>query len=118
VGRINNKIMTKCIYCSKEKANSKEHYLPACLGSFRNFEQLSGKLCSSCNGRISKLEEQFCRCGPETFFRIVKKELRSENIMKSLHRFIEVVQVAGTSVEQVYDVLFGKRLEKGAFFFD
>ncbi len=64
--------MTKCIYCSKEKANSKEHYLPACLGSFRNFEQLSGKLCSSCNGRISKLEEQFCRCGPEAFFRIVK----------------------------------------------
>lgn len=59
-----------CIYCRKHGQLSREHYLPACLGSFRNFEPLYEKLCGECNGKIGRLEEQFCRCGPEAFFRI------------------------------------------------
>jgi len=27
--------------------------------------------CSNCNKKLGKLDEQFCRCGPEAFFRIV-----------------------------------------------
>jgi hypothetical protein len=48
--------------------------MPACLGMdyFYNFEKLYHKLCGGCNGKISVLEEQFCRCGPEAFFRIIK----------------------------------------------
>jgi hypothetical protein len=72
VGRLNKEVMIKCIYCGKEEANSREDYLPRCLGSFRNFGKLENKLCRKCNGAIGKIEEQFCRCGPEAFFRIVK----------------------------------------------
>lgn len=43
--------------------------MPACLGNFRNFELLYNKLCSQCNSEIGLIEEQFCRCGPEAFFR-------------------------------------------------
>lgn len=60
-----------CIYCRENKALSGEHYLPACLGKFLNFEQLYNKICSNCNGKLGQLEEQFCRCGPEAFLRIV-----------------------------------------------
>lgn len=61
--------MNLCIYCNIREATSKEHYLPACLGNFRNFEVLTDKLCSICNNKIGIIEEQFCRCGPEAFFR-------------------------------------------------
>lgn len=64
--------MNNCIYCGKEEANSKEDYLPRCLGAFRNFEKLLHKICKECNSKIGKVEEQFCRCGPEAFFRIIK----------------------------------------------
>lgn len=63
--------MPLCIYCDENKATSGEHYLPACLGNFQNYEQLHNKLCSKCNGTIGLLDEQFCRCGPEAFFRII-----------------------------------------------
>ena len=59
-----------CIYCHKNGQMSREHYLPACFGSFKNFEPLYGKLCGECNRKIGGLEEQFCRCGPEAFYRI------------------------------------------------
>jgi len=71
MGRLNKKIMSNCSYCGKEEANSQEHYLPACLGSFRNFGKLDNKMCRKCNSEIGRIEEQFCRCGPEAFFRIV-----------------------------------------------
>jgi hypothetical protein len=60
-----------CIYCNEKVARSGEHYLPRCLGKFRNFEQLYDKLCPDCNGKVGQLDEQFCRSGPEAFFRIV-----------------------------------------------
>jgi hypothetical protein len=66
--------MTKCIYCQEQEATSKEHPIPACLGmdKIRNYELLKDKLCNNCNGKIGTLEEQFCRCGPEAFFRRLK----------------------------------------------
>ena len=63
--------MAECIYCGKRDSISSEHYLPVCLGRFRNLEPLQDKLCSKCNSKIGLLEEQFCRCGPEAFFRIL-----------------------------------------------
>jgi len=48
---------------------SREHYLPACLGNFRNYEPLRDKVCRGCNAKLSLLDEQFCRCGPEGFLR-------------------------------------------------
>ncbi|MFH1962168.1 MAG: hypothetical protein ABIJ30_04725 [bacterium] len=64
--------MALCIYCNKQAANSGEHVMPACMGKFRNSEQLHDKLCIDCNNEIGKSDEQFCRCGPEAFFRIIK----------------------------------------------
>ena len=62
--------MAICIYCGTPGQMSREHFLPVCLGNFRNCEPLTDKLCKACNERISVLEEQFCRCGPEAFYRI------------------------------------------------
>jgi hypothetical protein len=64
-------IMPNCIYCDEREATSGEHYMPRCMGKFRNFEQLFGKLCLECNIKIGMLDEQLCRCSPEGFFRIV-----------------------------------------------
>jgi len=64
--------MTKCIYCKDKEADAREHHLPACLGEFLNYELLYKKLCSDCNIKIGKLDEQFCRCGHESFIRWIK----------------------------------------------
>ena len=61
---------SSCSYCHKRAQMSREHYLPRCLGSFGNYEPLKDKICEECNSKISVLDEQFCRCGPEAFFRI------------------------------------------------
>lgn len=63
--------MSVCIYCNENEANSGEHYLPACLGNFLNYEKLYNRLCVGCNEEIGKLDEQFCRCGPATLFRMM-----------------------------------------------
>ncbi len=65
-------IMSKstCIYCNSTGPFSDEHALPACLGEFRGFPLLQNRICSECNNRkIGNCEQQFCRCGPEAFFR-------------------------------------------------
>ena len=61
--------MASCIYCNERIADSEEDFLPKCMGKFRNFERLKNKLCRVCNNKIGKVDEQFCRCGPEAFFR-------------------------------------------------
>jgi len=63
----------KCIYCNSNAANSDEHHFPACLGMDKiiNYRMLKDKLCEECNIKIGKVEEQFCRCGPEAFFRVL-----------------------------------------------
>ncbi len=68
--------MPKCIYCNEREATSDEHAIPSCLGMDKdkiiNLEYLKNKLCSVCNEKIGKLEEQFCRCSPEALFRRIK----------------------------------------------
>jgi hypothetical protein len=60
----------ECIYCGEEKEFSREHYLPECLGRFKNFETLDDRVCRECNNRIGReLEDQFCRAGEVGFLR-------------------------------------------------
>jgi RNA polymerase subunit RPABC4/transcription elongation factor Spt4 len=61
--------MTQCIYCQSHGPFSREHALPRCLGEFRGFPTLNNRVCKKCNNFIGKVEEQFCRSGPEAFFR-------------------------------------------------
>jgi hypothetical protein len=62
---------TACIYPGPHSDQmSVEHYLPAGLGRFGNYEPLRDKLCTACNNRIGReTEEQFLRAGPISFFR-------------------------------------------------
>jgi hypothetical protein len=63
-------IIAECVYCSQTKEMSDEHYLPECLGRFKNFECLNDRICPDCNNLIgSELEEQFCRGGEIGFMR-------------------------------------------------
>jgi len=48
---------------------SREHFLPECLGKFRNYEPLHLRICRECNNRLSVFEEQFCRSGIEAIYR-------------------------------------------------
>lgn len=63
-----NKIGT-CIYCHQVVALSGEHYLPRCVGRFRGFSMLRDRICKECNRGFGQFEEQFCRSGPEAFYR-------------------------------------------------
>lgn len=62
-------MLGKCIYCPEEGEMSDEHYLPRCLGRFRGYELLNDRVCNGCNNRLSSLDEQFCRSGPEAIIR-------------------------------------------------
>ncbi len=58
-----------CIYCNSSGPFNEEHPLPRCLGEFRNAPKLYS-VCKECNGKIGReSEDQFCRAGPEAFFR-------------------------------------------------
>lgn len=53
-----------CIYPGPHaESMSEEHYLPDGLGGFQGYELLLGKVCSSCNRSIGKVEEPFLRTG-------------------------------------------------------
>ncbi len=60
--------MTSCIYCPQE-ANSEEHHLPLALGKFKGYVALKDRLCSSCNSKCGKLDEQLSRSGIEAWHR-------------------------------------------------
>jgi hypothetical protein len=62
-------IVAKCIYCSSE-ADSEEHHLPYALGKFKGYVPLLDRVCSSCNGKCGKLDEQLSRTGIEAWHRI------------------------------------------------
>ena len=59
-----------CIYCGEE-ARSIEHPLIAALGEFEDAPLLHDRICEACNGgkRLGLLDEQYIRCGPESFLR-------------------------------------------------
>ncbi|MEA2236715.1 MAG: hypothetical protein QOC81_1439 [Thermoanaerobaculia bacterium] len=58
-----------CIYCAA-KADSLEHPLIAALGEFEDAPLLPNRICENCNSkRLGILDEQYARCGPESFLR-------------------------------------------------
>lgn len=59
-----------CIYCGGE-ARSVEHPLIVALGEFQDAPLLTNRICVTCNGgkRLGLLDEQYARCGPESFLR-------------------------------------------------
>lgn len=62
--------MPRCIYCESDGPfKNLEHPLPRCLGEFRDAPRLLDTICTDCNREIGRAEEQFCRAGPEAFFR-------------------------------------------------
>ena len=58
-----------CLYCSNP-ADSLEHALPAAFGEFKGAPVLRASVSKGCNNtRLSVLDQQLVRCGPEAFFR-------------------------------------------------
>lgn len=63
--------LEKCIYCGTSFDSTRgegDHIFPVQLGEFRNDIRFR-RICTSCNNRIGKSEQQFLLCGPESFFR-------------------------------------------------
>lgn len=59
-----------CIYCGTQGEMSPEHYLPAALGDFGEFQVFQGRVCEACNQAIGQeVETQFLRTGPMALFR-------------------------------------------------
>lgn len=58
-----------CLYCPGPR-DSLEHPLPAALGEFLDAPFLENRICNLCNNtRLSLLDEQLSRCGPEAMLR-------------------------------------------------
>ena len=53
----------------KAPLNKSEHYLSRALGNFKGDERLADKICDTCQGRFSKLEDVFAHNSAEAFFR-------------------------------------------------
>ena len=54
--------MATCIYCPNE-ANSREHWIPRGLGSFRGYTPLLNEVCNHCNNRLGRLDEELLKTG-------------------------------------------------------
>lgn len=83
--------MEKCIYCGSPFDPTKgqgDHILPVQLGEFRKDIRFR-RICTSCNNRVGRSEQQFLLCGPESFFRdlvkpkIPKKRERGRSQVKA-----------------------------------
>lgn len=81
----------KCIYCGISFDPTKgqgDHIFPVQLGEFRNDIRFR-RICTLCNNKIGKSEQQFLLCGPESFFRdlvkpkIPKKRQRGRSQVKA-----------------------------------
>lgn len=84
--------MEKCIYCGISFNPTKgvgDHIIPVQLGEFRNDTRFR-RICTSCNNKIGRSEQQFLLCGPESFFRslvnpkIPKKRQRGRSQIKAV----------------------------------
>ena len=64
-----------CIYCGTcidPAQGTGDHIIPVQLGEFRNDVRFR-RICRACNTKIGASEQQFLRCGPESFFRDLVK---------------------------------------------
>lgn len=60
-----------CIYCGEDVGSHiGDHVIPAALGEFSDDTLFTG-ICESCNNRMSKLDAQILRCGPESLLRSI-----------------------------------------------
>jgi hypothetical protein len=62
-----------CIYCGNVIDGARgegDHIIPVQLGEFRGDVRFR-RICTSCNNAIGRSEQQFLRCGPESFLRDV-----------------------------------------------
>ena len=55
--------MATCIYCPNE-ANSREHWIPRGLGTFRGYTPLVNQVCGDCNNSLGQLDQELMRAGP------------------------------------------------------
>lgn len=60
--------MQQCIYCPSH-AESREHWIPRGLGTFRGYTPLVDRLCKNCNIRLGELDQELMRTGPTGFHR-------------------------------------------------
>ena len=60
--------MPTCIYCPND-ADSREHWLPRGLGTFRGNTTLVNQVCGDCNNRLGHLDEELMRTGHTGFHR-------------------------------------------------
>lgn len=92
-----------CIYCSSQEF-SDEHYLPRCLGRFKGYEELRGRICRGCNEKCGKLDEQLCRSSGAGFFRRYL-DIKGRGTHKPINPFYRGssggrrIQLKGTSAE-------------------
>ena len=100
-----SQVSNRCIYCEWEGRLSREHYLPRCLGNFRNYELLNDRVCKRCNESFSEIDEQFCRSGPEA---IVRALLGVEG--RKAHRKISPFQRGSAGADRL--VFMAKRLRE------
>jgi len=88
-----------CIYCGEAVGTHKgDHVIPAVLGEFEDDTLFTG-ICETCNNRMSKLDEQVLRCGPESLLRSIlnpdSKRARRKGRKKS-NSFRPAVGASGT----------------------
>ncbi len=60
--------MPTCIYCRND-ADSREHWIPRGLGTFRGNTTLANQVCRDCNNRLGSLDEELIRTGHTGFLR-------------------------------------------------
>jgi hypothetical protein len=61
--------MSPCIYCGAP-ADSREHWLPRCLGAIEGLAILEDRLCEGCNHALGReLDEALARTGPTAYSR-------------------------------------------------
>jgi hypothetical protein len=107
-----------CVYtsltglCEGQASPSKrEHYLPRALGNFQGDERLADRICDSCQGRFSQLEEVFARNSAEAFFRemvgrVGRKNHAGKNIFYEPTLGIPPLAVLGRAPGQDFETLW------------
>jgi hypothetical protein len=63
-----------CVYCETNPADSREHWLPQWMGSFRAADVLRDRVCTPCNKDLGdRLDHEMSRTGPEALDRFHMK---------------------------------------------
>jgi hypothetical protein len=108
----------RCIYTQpfglcdgSQPLHSKEHYLPAGLGNFRNDVRLRDYICNRCQKDLGSLEDVFMHNGAEAFFRRMvgvkgRKRNQKKNIFYQRTAGMAPLTVIAPQPGQDYTALF------------